>query len=92
MSGNNGNEWNKFLNGGTSYYNFSYRNGQDVSHIPTTPVTPVMPIAVGAKNVTMRNKNVRVKKDVLPAFKSKSVKSQSLKGGSRRRRTYRKRV
>lgn len=92
MSGNNGNEWNKFLNGGTSYYNFSYKNAsdtvKDASLTPTSPITIAStPVAVGAKNVTIRNKNNKTKKDILPTFKTKS-----LKGGFRRRRTHRRRA
>lgn len=96
MSGNNRSEWDKFLNGGSSNYNFSYRqekaelmpvagNRVTLAHMPATASTPI-PATKPAANMNSRVKNNRTQKVELPALKA-------LKGGgsrgNRRRKTRR---
>ena len=43
MSGFVRNDWNRFLNGGTSHYNFSYRS-EVVTPVEPTPVPTPVPV------------------------------------------------
>jgi hypothetical protein len=99
MSGNNTNEWNKFLNGGSSNYNFSYRQektelmpagtGVTLAHMPATVSTPI-PATKPAANMKSRMKNNRTQKVDLPALKAKLGKRRALKGGRLQRKTQRR--
>lgn len=84
MSGNNKDAWDKFLNGGSSHYNFSYRQERDNSMTNNTasPVPMVMPTPI--TNTNTRSKNNRSQKIMLPALKGAIG---GLKGGGRRRHT-----
>jgi hypothetical protein len=88
MSGNNNNDWDKILNGGSSHYNFSYRKERDKS-IPNSTVTPApvaMPV-VPTSNTNVRPKNKKTQKIILPALKETMG---GLKGGGHKRRHTRR--
>jgi hypothetical protein len=101
MSGNNRNEWDKFLNGGSYNYNFSYRQEKaELMPVAGTSVTlapmpaaasTVIPATKPTANMNLRVKNNRTQKVELPALKATSGRVQALKGGrSRVRRRHRK--
>jgi hypothetical protein len=100
MSGNNKNEWDKFLNGGSPNYNFSYRQEKTESMPVGTSVTlapmpatasTTLPATKPAANMKSRVKNNRTQKVNLPALKATSGKRRALKGGQRQRKTQRRR-
>lgn len=70
MSGFVKNDWNRFLNGGTSQYNFSYRSEAPPTPIEPVPVSvaPIIPIpSNSAKSV--KNQNKKTNKVVIPTKK-----------------------
>jgi hypothetical protein len=88
MSGNNKDAWDKFLNGGSSHYNFSYRQERDNSMpnntgMPSPAPMPVAPTPVPVPNTNARSKKNKSQKIMLPALKGTV---RGLKGGARRRR------
>lgn len=96
MSGNNKNDWDKFLNGGSPNYNFSYRQ-EKVETLPTGPNITLAPMPAVAStaipatkpdtNMNKRKRNNQTQKLELPALKGSPVTSKNigLKGGKRRR-------
>lgn len=90
MSGNNKEEWNKFLNGGSPHYNFSYRQHRELNQMPivSSPIPPPPPSAP-LNAPKSRAKNNKTQKIMLPALKGTDaivMKNRGLKGGNRRRR------
>ena len=93
MSGFVKNDWNRFLNGGTSQYNFSYRSETPASLEPIPAPTPVpsappatahlaSPSKVNIASPSMdRKKTNKVNKVVIP----------TIKGGKRKTRRNRRR-
>jgi hypothetical protein len=89
MSGNNKEEWDKFLNGGSSHYNFSYRQQHALNQMPIVsspmPSSPSTPVNASKS----RAKNNKTQKIMLPALKGADaivIKNRGLKGGAKRRR------
>jgi hypothetical protein len=75
MSGSVRNEWNSYLNGNTSHYNFSYRSDTVTPNASNSiPSVPVQTVELSKKN----NKNI------IPTQKGKTFKSHG--GGGKRRR------
>lgn len=97
MSGNNKNEWDKFLNGGLPNYNFSYRQ-EKIKTLPAGTNVTLAPIPAAAStaipatkpniNMNIHKRNNQTQKVELPALKGPPVtagKNRGLKGGKRRR-------
>jgi hypothetical protein len=55
MSGSIKNDWNRFLNGSTSHYNFNYRS-ETTTH--PTPIPTAQPIAQPTPNKNDKNRVV----------------------------------
>ncbi len=79
MSGFKENHWNRFLNGGTSNYNFSYRSEINPA-IPIEQPQPIVPPPTLPKKSTG--------KVVIPSIKGGKRKSR--RAMKKSRRTYKK--
>jgi hypothetical protein len=88
MSGNNKGEWDKFLNGGSSHYNFSYRQHRELNQMPIVSSPIPSPPSAPVNASKSRAKNNKTQKIMLPALKEAeaAMKNRGLKGGNRRRR------
>jgi len=75
MSGFKENHWNRFLNGGTSNYNFSYRSEPPPNVIPLQPQPQPQPI--------LPSKKIN-EKVVIPTIKGGKRKSRRAMKKSRR--------
>jgi hypothetical protein len=95
MSGNNKEEWDKFINGGSSHYNFSYRQHRELNQMPifSSPI-PLPPPSTSLNVPKSRAKNNKTQKIELPALKDavSGLKNRALKGGSRHRKRQRMRT
>jgi hypothetical protein len=92
MSGNNQMDWDKFLNGGSTHYNFSYRR-ENSNMGPMLPASAPVPMSPAAVPVPEHNKNKSrggtkkaSQKIVLPVYK-KQYKSRNRRRTQRRNRT-----
>ena len=83
MSGPIHNEWNRFLNGGTSHYNFYYRS-KIVD--PVTPLSSLSPAPIINAPITKKGN-----RDVIPAQKGGKRKTMNrVKKRSHKRRSHKK--
>ena len=85
MPGFERNDWNRFLNGGTSHYNFAYRSKNEPS-----PVTPPTPAPTPIINAPVSKKSNKV---VIPTQKGGKRKSKRRRSQKKYRlacRTHRK--
>lgn len=92
MSGFVRNDWGKYLNGGTSHYNFSYK-----SEAPPVPIeathapVPVPPMPAPAPNASQARKNNKNSKIPFPVQKEmKGGRRKSRRHTKKYRRTHRK--
>jgi hypothetical protein len=81
MSGPIRNEWNRFLNGGTSHYNFSYRS-EIVTPIEPGPSPMPVPAATPILNATSNKKSNKV---VIPTQKGGKRKSRRRRSHSQKK-------
>ena len=77
MSGSDKNSWDRYLNGGTSQYNFNYR-GDEIPPLPNNSPVPVVPMAIPKQDVAK------------PVNLSKKNNSQT--GGKRKRNLKKKTI
>ena len=68
MSGFDNNSWGRYLNGGTSNYNFNYR-GDKIPPIPDNGPIPVVPIAM-PKQAALKPVNLSKKNELLDVIKT----------------------
>jgi hypothetical protein len=73
MPGFQNSEWNRYLNGGTSHYNFSYKSEVEPSPMPAP--TP-MPAPAPMPNATSNKKSNKV---VIPTQKGGKRKSRRVR-------------
>ena len=83
------NDWNRFFNGGTSQYNFSYRSEASPvpetapSSLPSVPVASVsVPLSKVPNNQVLPNNSISKTKN----HKENKVVIPTIKGGKRRTR------
>lgn len=73
-----GNEWDKYLNGNVSNYNFSYNHVQTSTQMPISITQPI-------NNMPMRSRNKKsIQKIPLPAIKNTRRRINRFKQTSRR--------
>jgi hypothetical protein len=97
MSGFVRNDWGKYLNGGSSHYNFEYRSPQP-AHLPNlipTSVSPSVSPPTSMPNTSHLKKNNKDGKMVIPTHKGGKRKSLHSRRSHKRsnkkyRRTHRK--
>ena len=96
MSGFVRNDWGRYLNGGSSHYNFEYRSPQPAHLLNLTP-TSVSPPASAPMPITSHSrKNNKEGRVVIPTQKGgkrkslRSRRSNKRSNKNKRRRTHRK--
>jgi hypothetical protein len=91
MPGFERNDWNRFLNGGTSHYNFAYRS-EIVTPIEPTPTPAPAPTSVPVPiiNAPVAKKSNKVVIPTQKGGKRKSKRGRSQKKYRLARRTHRK--
>jgi len=99
MSGFVRNDWGKYLNGGSSHYNFEYRSQALLEPTPTptpttTPTTTPAPIPIALLNTLYPKKNNKDGKMVIPTHKGgkrkslRNRRSHKRSNKNKRRRTH----
>lgn len=83
MSGSQKNSWNSYLNGGTSQYNFSYKDNL----IPEMPSVPNVPPHVITTESVKQNKINNVK--IINKTINKTI-NKKINGGKRKSRRHTK--
>ena len=98
MSGFVRNDWGRYLNGGSSHYNFEYRSPQPdpLPNLIPTSVSPSVSPPTSMPNTSHTRKNNKDGKMVIPTHKGgnrkslHSRRSHKHSNKNKRRRTYRK--
>lgn len=94
MSGFVKNDWNRFLNGGTSQYNFSYRSEAPPAPLEPTPgpaPAPPIPVPVAPapiNNIKSHIRSKKMNKVVIPT--QKGGKRKTIKRAKKHRYSRRK--
>jgi len=95
MSGFVRNDWGKYLNGGSSHYNFEYRSQALLEPTPTPTPTPApAPMPIALPNTPYTRKNNKDGKMVIPTHKGgnrkslRNRRSHKRSNKNKRRRTH----
>ena len=88
MSGFNGNDWDKYLNGGSTNYNFSYSQNAPIPQILPHPMssTPLPPTPTSTVVNTNKMPSIQMS---LNTKKHRGGKRKSLRRSKKYRRTHR---
>jgi hypothetical protein len=84
-----GSEWSKYLNGGTSQYNFSYKSNTPSAPVPNSTPAPI-PIStpVPISNITnKKNNNIKMNNMKTNNIKINN-KNKTISGGKRKSRRH----
>jgi hypothetical protein len=85
MSGSQRNEWNSYLNGGTSQYNFSYNNKIHSQEINPTPVS-------GIQQTTQLQHSNNINNRPPPIYEPISKNKSRVKSGGKRKQYSKKTI
>ena len=95
MSGFVRNDWGKYLNGGSSHYNFEYRSPQPahLSNLIPTPTPAPPPMLITPQNTSHSRNNIKDGKMLIPTHKGgkrKSLRSRHSRHSRHSRRNHKR--
>ena len=92
MSGFVRNDWGKYLNGGSSHYNFEYRSPQPahLSNLIPTPTPAPPPMLITPQNTSHSRNNIKDGKMLIPTHKGGKRKSLRSRHSRRSRRNHKR--
>ena len=92
MSGFVRNDWGKYLNGGSSHYNFEYRSPQPahLSNLIPTPTPAPPPMLITPQNTSHSRNNIKDGKMLIPTHKGGKRKSLRSRHSRHSRRNHKR--